>query len=352
MRERLAQGVGLEAAIRLVADRLGRQEALDPSGTFWALSAMAQALGLNPVVPDRAAPGPPPPPPSSGAGGPYSTEPLAETQTVAIAFPPPPSAPAPVPALGWASPPAHSPSDPVAPLSAAAVRSNRKLIIAMVVLIVAAGAAGASLALLTGSKVYTGPPANADPSQVFSSLRVPSDLLSQPLSESSQVINNAPAASNLVTLQKRLPSSCGSFVYWLFGPVKGYSTYYNTSQSNQSIFDIFEELQLVASQRQEASDFGEFTGASARACIAMAYEGSNTNQPAASVVSVPSPPSGVDAEGLEAFPKSDLRLTTVLVGAGRIEVFLQWSTSTADPAPDIGPAVSWVEDEAAQQASK
>src|SRR5580698_7402412 len=62
MRERLAQGVGLEAAIRLVADRLGRQEALDPSGTIWALSAMARALGLNPVAPAAAPPGPPPPP--------------------------------------------------------------------------------------------------------------------------------------------------------------------------------------------------------------------------------------------------------------------------------------------------
>ncbi len=344
MRERLAQGVGLDAAVRLVADRLDRQEALDSSGTIWALGAMAQALGLNAVAPPSAPPAPPLlPPVSPRQEVPYSTEPLSETQTVSVGFPSPQ-----VPAPAWAS----SPVNPALHPGGAPVRTNRKLIIGMVVLIAASGATGASLALFTGKKVYTGPPANAVPSQVFSSLRVPSDLLSQPLSESSQVMHNAPAASDLTTVQKRLPSSCSSFVYWLFGPVSGYSTYFNSSQSTQNLYDTFEETQLVASQPQESSDFGEYTSASARTCIAMAYDGSDTNQPAASVVSIPSPPSGEVAEGLEAFPTSSLRLTTVLVGAGRLEVFLQWSTSATDPAPNIGPAVTWVEDEAAQLASK
>jgi hypothetical protein len=346
IRERLTQGVGLDAAVRLVSDRLNLQEALDPSGTIWALGTMARALGLNASAPESAPSGPPsqapfalPPEP------PYTTEPLAVTQTVSVAYPLPQS-------RIDTNAVRHQGAPQRPPQNAHPVRTNRKLVIAMVVLVVASGATGASLALFTGSKTYTGPPANAVPSQVFTTLKIPSDLLTDPLSESSKVVHDAPADTNLATIQNHLPSSCKSFVYWLFGPVNGYSSYDNTSETYQSFFDIFEELQLVPNQPDEASDFGEFENASARACIAMAYSGTNTNQPAASTVSIPSPPSGVSAQGLEAFPTTSLRLTIVLVCSGRIEVFLQWTNAAASPAPDIGPAVSWVEDETAQLASK
>jgi hypothetical protein len=346
IRDRLAQGIGLDAAIRLVSDRLNLQEALDPSGTIWALGSMARALGLNASAP-QFAPGIPPSgsPVSSWPEHPYSTEPLSETQTVSAAFPLPQS---PVDPNTVRHPGARQNALQVAPPN----RTNRKLVIAMVALIAASGAAGASLALFTGSKIYTGPPANAVPSQVFASLKIPSSLLADPLSESSKVAHDAPADTNLATIQNHLPSSCKSFVYWLFGPVNGYSTFDNTSETYQSFFDIFEELQLVPNQSDEASDFGEFDNASARSCIAMAYSGSNTNQPAATTVIIPSPPSGVLAQGLEAFPTTSLRLTIVLVCSGRIEVFMQWTNAAASPAPDIGPAVSWVEDETAQLASK
>lgn len=123
LRARLAQGMGIEAAVRDVAAMVIDRHAIEHEAGLWVVTAYANALGYELSVPSRIAPADDPaqshmsasPPPWPVPPWPVPTAAPAPPQAPVAAAPGPPPLPAQAPLTATPSPPAPLAAAPVVP---------------------------------------------------------------------------------------------------------------------------------------------------------------------------------------------------------------------------------------------